>query len=186
MNMEEKNDLGRERENWTERERQIEHKLRMRFGFNDLIDEMIREGQERGAFDNLHGQGKPLELRSNPYEGDSQLANALLKENNLLPAWLQRRTAVQSTIDDLRQTLALRWQRHAEAYRYAQDDGRRGALALSWDETRRQLEVEIKAVNRLVDDYNLRRPSDGLELFKLTLDNELKRAGAAHRLGESA
>jgi DnaJ family protein C protein 28 len=182
--MSKREDEKDEREEWTEQERQTEHKLRMRFGFRDLIEDMIQDGQERGVFDNLRGTGKPLHLRANLYEGDSQLANSLMKENKLLPVWLQRRNAVHEAIEQLRQTIVMRWQRHEQAYRYAQDDGRRRALALSWDDARRSLEVDIVEINKLIEDFNLRRPSDNMEIFKLRLADELKRAGATHNLGD--
>ena len=40
------------------------------------------------------------------------------------------------------------------------------------------------AINKQIDDFNLRRPAEGMEIFKLRLDDELKRAGARRKLGE--
>ncbi len=54
-----------------------------------LIEERIREAQERGDFDNLPGAGKPLNLDENPYAGDRALAFHLLKSQNLLPRELE-------------------------------------------------------------------------------------------------
>lgn len=178
-----KSELERQ-EKWTEEQRQSRHKIRMRFDYRDLIEDIIQDGQERGVFDNLRGKGQPLRLYSNPYEGESQLANSLMKEHNLLPAWLQRRNAVLETVEQLRETIALRWQRHAQAYHYAQDDGRRLALSLSWDDACRQLLVEIGEINKLIDEHNLRRPSESMEIYKLRLADELRRVGAAQSLGD--
>ena len=159
-----------DREEWSESERQAEHKIRMRFEFNDLIEDLIQEGKERGAFDNLRGEGKPLDLNANLYEGDSRLANELMKEHKLLPPWLQRRNAVRLVIDELRLDIGRHWKRHEQAYRLAQDKGRRSALILSWRTFCREWEAEIVEINKKIDDFNLRRPMVGMELFKLRLE----------------
>jgi len=41
---------------------------------------------------------------------------------------------------------------------------------------------QIAKLNRRIDDYNLKRPIERLELFKLTLESELKRIGARRYL----
>ena len=138
--------------------------------------------QERGVFDNLKGKGKPLDLSSNLYEGDNSLANDLMKEHKILPLWLARRNTVNLAIDELRGQIGRHWQRHEQAHRLATDKNRRMALRLNWSALCREWQDEILEINKLIDDFNLRRPSDGMEIFKLRLDDELKRAGAAREL----
>ena len=171
-----------DREEWTDSERQAEHKIRMRFEYRDLIEDLIQEGQERGVFDNLKGKGKPLDLKSSHYEGDSKLANELMKEHKIVPLWLAKRNTVELVIDELRQDIGRHWQRHALAFRLAQDKTRRMALSLSWSAQCRAWEQQIKEINKLIDDFNLRRPSEGLEMLKLRLEEELQRAGANREL----
>ncbi|MFL7840067.1 MAG: DnaJ family domain-containing protein [Candidatus Promineifilaceae bacterium] len=171
-----------DRETWTEADRQAEHKIRMRFEYKDLIDDLIQEGQQRGLFDNLAGAGKPLDLKSDLYSNDSKLANDLMKEHNVLPQWLARRNTVSLVIEELRDKIGRHWQRHEQAYRLTQDDTRRKALSLSWRAQCRAWEEEIKGINKQIDEYNLRRPGQGMEMFKLRLDEELKRAGASREL----
>jgi DnaJ family protein C protein 28 len=172
-----------DRDEWTESERQTEHKIRMRFEFQDLVEDLIQEGLEHGVFDNLKGKGKPLNLKANLYEGDSKLAHELMKEHQILPLWLAKRNVVKVTIEEFRQDIGRRWQRHEQAYRLATDEGRRNALSLSWRAQCRVWEGEIKEINKLIDDFNLRRPSEGMEIFKLQLAEELVRAGAGQELG---
>lgn len=176
----ERDDL--DREEWTDAERQAEHKIRMRFEYRDLIEDLIQDGQERGAFDNLSGKGKPLDLSSNLYEGDRQLANQLMKDQDIVPPWLARRNNAAAAAEELRQDIGRHWRRHEQAYRLVRDDARRKALAFSWRAHCRRWEAEIKEINKLIDDFNLRRPIDGMELFKLRLEDELKRAGAKRDL----
>ncbi len=171
-----------DRDEWTDAERQAEHKIRMRFEYRDLIEDLIQDGQDRGVFDNLSGKGKPLDLGSNLYEGDRKLANQLMKEHDVVPPWLARRSQAAEAADELRQDFDRRWRRHEQAYRLVRDDGRRKALALSWRSHCRRWEAEIVEVNTLVDEFNLRRPINGMELIKLRLNDELKRVGARREL----
>jgi DnaJ homolog subfamily C member 28 len=53
--------------------------------YQDYIEELIQEAQERGEFSNLQGSGKPLALDDNPYTGDKTLAYHILKSNGYAP-----------------------------------------------------------------------------------------------------
>jgi len=160
----------------------LSHRLRMRFDWDNLIDELIEKGREQGAFDDLRGHGKPLNLQKNPYAAGMELANELLKQNDLRPAWMMMRSDLLEAIGLLRERIGHTWQRHALAYRFAQDAAQRSALEISWDDACRQWQAEMVKLNKRIGDFNLRRPSDKLEIFKLRLDDELKRAGAARWL----
>lgn len=67
--------------------------------FETWIDKQIREAEERGAFDNLPGAGKPLASLQEP---DDELwwVNQLMKRENLvhLPPSLQLRKDAEATI----------------------------------------------------------------------------------------
>lgn len=160
------------------REKQLEHRIRMRFEWDGLIEDLIKDGQESGAFDNLRGKGKPLDLSKNIYEGDSALANTFLKDNNMRPSWISSRGTILSQVEALRGNITHTWQRHERAFNNAQDETRRGALAISWDDACKHWEEQIVKLNKQIGDFNLRRPSDNLEIFKLRFDEELNRVGA--------
>lgn len=155
-----------------------EHRMRMRLDWNNLIEDLIQEGQERGAFDDLSGKGKPLDLKRNLYEGERELANTLLKHNKLVPAWISSRNHITAKVQLLREDISRRWARHARAFELAQGDAQRGALTISWDDACLAWQEEILKLNKEIEDFNLRRPSDSLEIFKIRLEEELSRAGA--------
>ena len=57
--------------------------------WHDLVSQRIEEARRNGAFDNLPGKGKPLEVRPEPFvPADMQMANSLLKNNDLVPVWI--------------------------------------------------------------------------------------------------
>ena len=161
---------------------EAEKRGRMRHDWNNLIEDLIEDGQQRGLFDDLSGKGQPLELRTNLYEGSKALSNQLLKDNNLRPAWLSIRLSVQERIEMFRRDVARTWQRYGPAFEQALGEAHRTALTTGWDDECRHWQSEIVELNRMVDDYNLRRPSSSLEIFRLRLDDELKKVKAPRYL----
>lgn len=56
----------------------------------DLVENQILKAQERGAFDNLAGSGKPISLEENPYEPpELRMAFKILKDNDFAPHWIE-------------------------------------------------------------------------------------------------
>jgi DnaJ homolog subfamily C member 28 len=161
---------------------QSEHRSRMRSDWSNLIDDLIDEGRQKGIFDNLPGQGKPLDLTQNSYAADQALANKLLQDNDLKPAWLMQRDDIQEQVAALRQDIWLSWQRHERAYRLAGSEVQIGALVSSWDDACLVWEARIAAINRQIDTFNLKRPIERMEMFKLQLAEELARVNARRYL----
>jgi len=70
--------------------------------FDKLVEEKIREAIDAGEFDNLAGQGKPIDLK--PYfdtPEDLRLAYSLLKSSGFVPEEAQ----LMKEIDALKATL---------------------------------------------------------------------------------
>jgi len=157
---------------------QAERRRRMRDDWHNLIEDLIQDGQEKGIFDNLPGKGKPLNLRKNPYAADMELANSLLKQNDLAPAWIMERNDIIARSEALRADIQRTWRRHEQQFRFVQGEGQRGALTISWDDACQKWQAEIVELNKQIDRFNLKRPANGLEIFKVTLDRELARVEA--------
>lgn len=163
-------------------ERDADRRMRMRFDWNNLIEDLIEDGRQRGLFDDLPGKGKPLDLGRPGDERGQSLANQLLADNDLRPPWLAMRVAADEKIAAFRQRVEREWRRYDQAWRQAQSDSVRGALALGWDDLCKEWAAEIVSLNRLIADYNLRRPSNGLEMYKLKLEHELEKLAAPRYL----
>jgi hypothetical protein len=159
-----------------------EHRARMRSDWQNLIEDLIEEGRQKGMFDNLPGQGKPLDLSANPYEGAQALANKILKDNNLKPAWIMEQDYIHKQVERLRSEMVRTWQRYERAYRLAGSPLQEDALVVSWDDACLAWEAQIVAINKQIAVFNLKRPSERLELFKIELVEELERIGARRYL----
>jgi DnaJ homolog subfamily C member 28 len=157
-----------------------EYRVRLREDRQSLIEELIQEAQENGLFDNLPGKGKPLNLNKNLYAADMELANELLKENDLPPAWILQRNEILDKIAKIRMEIKQQWERQQQEFAIATTN--KGELTIRWDNACLSWIDEITALNKGIDRFNLKRPFDNLEIFKLSLENELKRANASRWL----
>lgn len=82
-----------------------------------IAEERIREAQQAGAFDNLPGKGKPLELEDLSWVPEElRIGYLVLKNAHVLPPEAQLRKDVH-TIEDL--------------LKHVEDEGERRALAKS-------------------------------------------------------
>ena len=153
-----------------------EYRARLRHDRQNLMDELIQEGMDGGLFDNLPGKGKPLNLNKNPYAADMELANELLKENDLPPAWILQRNDILAKIARLRAEIVRQWEWHEREFGIA--TANKSRLTIRWDDCCLKWTNEIVELNKEIDGFNLKRPFDNLEIFKLKLEGELKRANA--------
>ena len=176
----EKNAISEKKEN--ELNERIEHQFRMRFDWDNLIEDKIQEGKESGVFENLKGAGKPLNLNKNPFAKDKDLAHSLLKDNKMTPAWIGSRKMIIDNIDMLRGQIKKSWKRHEREYRILTDQIHRDSLVISWDDDCLHWEKNITELNKLINDYNLKRPINNLEILKLDLNRELEKIEAVRWL----
>jgi len=66
----------------------------------DLVEQKIRESMERGEFNNLKGQGKPLPLEDNPFEDpELRLCFKILKDAGFAPYWIELGKEIDAEID---------------------------------------------------------------------------------------
>ena len=70
------------------------------------VTEQIEEAMERGEFNNLPGQGKPLKLDTNPFlTPQARMTNRLLKENGFAPRWIELKKEIKQEKTQLERLL---------------------------------------------------------------------------------
>lgn len=156
----------------------FDHRQRIKHDLEGLVEDLVREGQDNGAFDNLKGAGQPLNLRKPIFGAEKDLAHQLLKDNDLKPAWISNRGDILQACQALRDEMSRVWLQHEQEYSLLQGQGNTSLLIISWDDACLKWEKRIAALNKQIDNFNLKRPVNNLELYKLTLENELERIGA--------
>jgi hypothetical protein len=79
----------------------VPHEMdRMFTGFEKIIESRIKKAQDQGAFENLPGSGKPLEIEDDRHiPEDLRLAYKVLKNADCLPPEVQLRKEIRTTED---------------------------------------------------------------------------------------
>jgi len=149
--------------------------------WQDLITEQLEEARAQGAFDNLPGAGQPLRLHENPNEPpDMHMANKLLKDNDLVPAWIDDRKKLLAEIEELRAEMQQQWDGICTRLETAAAD--QASLHSSWQYTVGQWRKQISGLNQRIVALNITLPIWRLELHQLRLDEELERIQAPQGL----
>jgi DnaJ family protein C protein 28 len=149
----------------------------------DLVSKRIEEAMRRGDFDNLPGRGKPLRLQHDPFvPEEQQMAFKLLQNNDLTPNWIAERKEILRVNEQFgRQVQAIAQEALAQ-WAAAPDDAQREQVQNTWARWIARWEAEIVAINRRIQTLNLKQPVNHLEIIKLRLDDELRRAGVGRVL----
>ena len=72
----------------------------MIYGYKKIIEEKIKEAQERGDFDDLPGKGEPLNLEDESLiPEDLRLSHKILKNANCIPPELELRNEIRQMAD---------------------------------------------------------------------------------------
>jgi DnaJ family protein C protein 28 len=129
--------------------------------WEDSVEQQITEARERGEFDNLRGQGRPLRLDSNPFAKDKALAYSLLKNNHIAPPEIERGKQID---EDLKQAEALitrlRVQRDTLARRHAVFESERRSYHLLVASTEQHYKEMLTAINSRILSLNIISPPD--------------------------
>ena len=141
-----------------------------------IIDEQIRRAMEEGQFDNLPGQGKPLNLDENPMEDPEwRMANHLLKSNGFCPPWLENRKEIEAELETARRELrqAHTWRLTARVLKRPQ-----AAVEAEWERARSAFLGRMEGLNKKIFSYNLQAPSLQFQMLTLNPEREIERIEA--------
>lgn len=129
--------------------------------FGNISDEIIKRAMQEGAFDDLPGKGKPLNLDENPYEPEEwRTAFRILHSNGYSLPWLEMRKEIEEAIDQARSDALSVWQS--------------GRMDL-WTEHIKVYDERIKALNGQILKYNLQVPSAQFQRQPLDLAREIEK-----------
>ena len=144
--------------------------------WDTLVNKRIEEAMRSGAFDNLRNKGKPIDTSPDPHvPPDMQMANSLLKNNDLSPAWISDRGAMLAAIERFREKLRTIAADFAQARAEAATPQRGQQLDELWQSYVESWHAEIVELNKRILTQNLKQPVTFLEIIPLRLEDELKK-----------
>lgn len=126
----------------------------------DLVEAQIQKAQQKGAFDNLEGTGKPVKFEENPYEPpELRMVYKILKDNDFAPFWVE-----------LGKEIDHEWKRFLDDVEYFKKYAnmvyreKRSRQALGRFEKKKahfyfEQRLVLESINNKIIDYNLHCPT---------------------------
>jgi DnaJ family protein C protein 28 len=134
------------------------------------IEAIIQAAMHDGAFDDLPGQGQPLDWDPNDFSGDDwALAHHLLKENGFAPEFIEIRKSIESDLEQYRADFkrAKEWREEALTKGEPKD-----WIESQWGGAQSKFTEQIAALNKRIRDYNLIIPAQNFYRSSIDADRE--------------
>jgi DnaJ family protein C protein 28 len=141
------------------------------------IDRVIREAQERGLFDDLEGEGKPINWEDESLIDDEWLmAFRIMREHGFAPEWIEMHKEISQQLAGARDAVLRAWRWRQERLPGAREIQRR-YIDNEWRRARAVFAEAINELNSDIADFNLIVPISRLQKFKLDIEDELADLG---------
>jgi DnaJ family protein C protein 28 len=135
------------------------------------VEEIIQKAIREGAFDDLKGKGKPLNLNENPFvDKEWQLAYRLLEQQGFALPWMEKRNEIESALKAARESLSRTWDWRASALEAGEPST---GVDAEWRRAKERFREAVARLNKLIDGYNLEVPSDIFFREKIKVEVEM-------------
>jgi hypothetical protein len=147
--------------------------------WQNWVDRQIREAQERGEFENLPGEGQPLDLTPNPFAKGQEIAFKVLLDAGFAPDWIELDKAVRDKLEKARAALSRSWMWREARLAELADQAEKWALAeryrvqAGWQQAIASFEEEVESINKDIADLNLNVPSPQFQRSKVDAAREI-------------
>lgn len=150
---------------------------------NDSTDDPIQKAMAEGAFDNLPGMGKPLNLEHDRLVPEEyRMAYRIMRDNDMQPEWVMIQKEIIQATEDARRAL------FQTAHYYAglmtrlagktdyQSVSQRLAAMDRRDEAKEKFRQKSQEVNEKIRLFNLKVPFSHLTRDLINADHEISQA----------
>lgn len=150
----------------------LKHKIKTKYGFERLVEDLIQESMSKGEFDNLKNTGKPLpsyESR-NPYvDFITHKLNEVLIDNGFTPEWILLQKEIREDILILRKNLFTERQ-YFGPYPLTIEDN------IEWSEQVYKYKELVNKINKKIAKFNLVVPILNKQMIPICLEKEAQKA----------
>ena len=135
------------------------------------IERIIQNAMDRGAFDNLRGKGKPLNMRENPLVAKEwRMAYSMLEQEGFALPWMEDRKEIEKQIKEALKVLNRTWDWRMA--KLAQGDSS-PLVESEWRKAQARFSELVVELNKRIDAYNAQIPSDVFYRPRILLEREL-------------
>lgn len=139
--------------------------------FDRAIESIIQNAIDRGAFDNLRGKGKPLNLRENPLVAQEwRMAFSMLEQEGFALPWMEDRKEIEKLLKEALKVLRRTWEWRVA--KLAQGDAS-PVVEGEWRKAQARFSETVTALNKRIDAYNAQIPADVFYRPRILLEREL-------------
>lgn len=126
--------------------------------FDRAIEAIIQNAMEKGAFDNLRGKGKPLNLRENLLVAKEwRMAFSMLEQEGFALPWMEDRKEIEKTLQQAQKTLKQTWDWRAAKLAQGEDSP---LVESEWQKMLAKFSESVADLNKRIDRYNAQIPAD--------------------------
>jgi hypothetical protein len=140
--------------------------------WESLVEQKIREAIEQGEFENLRGEGAPIDLSENPYEDPEwRTAHRMLRNAGFAPAWIEERKDIDADLEAARTTLARNW----TILQTARGTPHHGSAQARWNGALAAFSTKVGELNARINTWNLKAPAGGFHRNRIDVEREIDR-----------
>ena len=126
----------------------------------NFIEELIRNAQAKGEFDNLKGKGKPLKRDEHPLAGENKMAFKMVKEAGFTLPFIEEQKKLRAQLEEIKSNLL------TAARSYTGDP----FSTTRWKHAQRIFRAEAADYNKAARIYNLKAPHEKFHVLPLMID----------------
>lgn len=141
-------------------------------GKDRAVEQAIQKAMREGKFDNLRGEGQPLNLNENPYvDKEWQLAYDMLSREGYALPWMEKRNQIEEELGAALHALARTWTWRVKALADGEDAF---WVENEWKTAQNRFRQTAEDLNKRIDDLNLEVPGDQFMRERVRVEREIK------------
>jgi hypothetical protein len=152
--------------------------------WGELAERRIAEAQEQGEFDDLPGQGEPLDLTENPFaDPEWRVAYKILQDSGFTLDWIELDKEIRAELKACRERLlrSKHWYEQSMAQLGYQEscwvEGERIRVQYTWKQALETFADQVAQINKKIELLNLKVPLVSLQRPKIFADEEKRKLG---------
>ncbi|XP_060521230.1 dnaJ homolog subfamily C member 28 [Cylas formicarius] len=150
----------------------LKHKIKTKYGFERLVEDLIQQSISKGEFNNLKGSGKPLpeHQHRNPYvDFITHKLNEVLIDNGFTPEWILLQKEIRLEANGLRKDL-FRERQYFGPYPLSVEDN------IEWSNIVYRYQTTVNRINKKIEKFNLVVPILDKQMVQVCLEMEAQKA----------